>query len=230
MHNKVYVKRSLLALLHAKTCISRIDLCSFLFVRLRSLQHSNTPHNAHTVIDDSLRHRHSPSHHTPSPQIQRLHILHKVLVSPPSALSTFTPLTHTNQPRLEKRGWKVSSHGMSVPVGRRSVVDREHYLDATQRYVWFDWLWSGADFLRYYCIGAWRRLLMHRPSVHRHSSVSRRRLHRRRLLLLRVTIVVWCMWRNLSTDTTTVYTYSSVTWTKAQNKQCFLFFFYCIVF
>lgn len=34
---------------------------------------------------------------------------------------------------LEKRGWKVSSHGMSVPVGRRSVVDREHYLDATQR-------------------------------------------------------------------------------------------------
>jgi len=34
---------------------------------------------------------------------------------------------------LEKRGWKVSSHGMSVPVGRRSVVDREHYLDVTQR-------------------------------------------------------------------------------------------------
>ncbi|KAF8264404.1 hypothetical protein EI94DRAFT_1805888 [Lactarius quietus] len=34
---------------------------------------------------------------------------------------------------LEKRGWKVSSHGMSVPVGKRSVVDREHYLDATQR-------------------------------------------------------------------------------------------------
>ncbi|KAN0137483.1 hypothetical protein V8E53_004534 [Lactarius tabidus] len=34
---------------------------------------------------------------------------------------------------LEKRGWKVSSHGVSVPVDRRSVVDREHYLDATQR-------------------------------------------------------------------------------------------------
>ena len=29
----------------------------------------------------------------------------------------------------------MSSHGMSVPVGKRSVVDREHYLDATQRYV-----------------------------------------------------------------------------------------------
>lgn len=24
---------------------------------------------------------------------------------------------------------------MSVPVGKRSAVDREHYLDATQRYV-----------------------------------------------------------------------------------------------
>lgn len=43
---------------------------------------------------------------------------------------------------------------MSVPVGKRSVVDREHYLDATQRYVlafhifffveWtIDWLYRG---------------------------------------------------------------------------------------
>jgi len=34
---------------------------------------------------------------------------------------------------LEKRGWKVSSHGMSVPVGKRKLHDRENYLDATQR-------------------------------------------------------------------------------------------------
>jgi hypothetical protein len=34
---------------------------------------------------------------------------------------------------LEKRGWKVSSHGMSVPIGKPTLHDRERYLDATQR-------------------------------------------------------------------------------------------------
>ncbi|KAI9457234.1 hypothetical protein BJY52DRAFT_1273492 [Lactarius psammicola] len=35
---------------------------------------------------------------------------------------------------LEKRGWKVSRHGISVPVSKRAtLLDREHYLDATQR-------------------------------------------------------------------------------------------------
>lgn len=35
---------------------------------------------------------------------------------------------------LEKRGWKVSSSGMSVPPGKRALLlDRERYLDATQR-------------------------------------------------------------------------------------------------
>ncbi|KAH9054872.1 hypothetical protein EDB87DRAFT_1688756 [Lactarius vividus] len=35
---------------------------------------------------------------------------------------------------LEKRGWKVSSHSLSVPVSRRAtLLNRERYLDATQR-------------------------------------------------------------------------------------------------
>ncbi|KAI9432257.1 hypothetical protein H4582DRAFT_2083745 [Lactarius indigo] len=35
---------------------------------------------------------------------------------------------------LEKRGWKVSSHSVSVPISKRAtLLDREHYLDATQR-------------------------------------------------------------------------------------------------
>ncbi|KAH9062563.1 hypothetical protein EDB83DRAFT_840770 [Lactarius deliciosus] len=35
---------------------------------------------------------------------------------------------------LEKRGWKVSSHSLSVPVGRHmALLNRERYLDATQR-------------------------------------------------------------------------------------------------
>ncbi|KAH8995963.1 hypothetical protein EDB92DRAFT_110508 [Lactarius akahatsu] len=35
---------------------------------------------------------------------------------------------------LEKRGWKVSSHSLSVPASKRAtLLNRERYLDATQR-------------------------------------------------------------------------------------------------
>ena len=68
--------------------------------------------------------------------MQRRRRLHQILVSRLPTIIPFLNSTHLKNPNsLEKRGWKVSSHGMSVPVGKRSVVDREHYLDATQRYV-----------------------------------------------------------------------------------------------
>jgi hypothetical protein len=125
----------------------------------------------------------------------------------------------------------VSSHGVSVPVDRRSVVDREHYLDATQRYVLLS-LWSGVGFLLIEvrcCIGACRRLLMRRRSAAHHvslSSVSRPRPHRRRLRV--IITIVWRMLRSPSTDTTTVYTYSSATWTKESPSFLIAYNYYSV--